>query len=237
MLLVSLTTTVVVNHTRSTGWGQQRLEVGGDLGGVSAQAQPGDPDDAPACECELGVAQAIALELPAGGVRGGTVELGDQALGPPEGVDLVRAPGSLDPGVDLGRREPVASNDVQEGGLELAAGSGRAGIRIGEYRGQRGGAVAVGMTVQQRREGDAVEDPLNLGLVHGALELAAVEDRGEVQERACGRRDRDGLDGCALVRGQDGAMELDAIAGAKRTGATHLGASPSRRADAPQRRR
>jgi hypothetical protein len=69
---------------------------------------------------QLGVAFLVALERRAGAVVAPAVELDDEVVRRPPGVELVAA----ELGVHHRAREAVAVAQVAEGGLEVAAGVG-----------------------------------------------------------------------------------------------------------------
>jgi hypothetical protein len=70
---------------------QQRAQRPRDRVRLVGDLAPGAADDPEAAHLQVGVAAAIGLEGAAGEVRGGAVELGDEALRAPEDVDLVAA--------------------------------------------------------------------------------------------------------------------------------------------------
>jgi hypothetical protein len=84
----------------------------------SAHVPPGDAEDAPAFRRQSPIARTVVLEGLARGVEGVAVELDDQPLLSPGGVDLH----SLDDGVRLRARQVVCVEEGEEAGLELASG-------------------------------------------------------------------------------------------------------------------
>jgi hypothetical protein len=126
------------------------------------------------------------------------VELDDQAAVRPREVDLF----GLDEDVRLGPRETAVIEEGLEARLEVSAGVGRRGERA-EGSGAALGRVAPGEVV---RAGEA-ED---LDLVDGLLELVALQDAGQVEERAGGSCDGDAVPHRDLVRGENGSVKEEA---------------------------
>ena len=84
------------------------------------ELSPGDADHAVAGGGELGVFQAVFLECPAVEVVLAAVDLDDEALVWPEGVDLV----AHDRGVGYWLGERVVCAEAAEGQLEVGAQQG-----------------------------------------------------------------------------------------------------------------
>src|SRR4051794_273142 len=101
---------------------EDRSQVSGDRLGVVMQLAPRDPDDPPAGRTEAPVPGAVALERGGGVVDGAAVQLRDEARRAPNAVAFEPPAASLEPSVHLGRRQTGLVHEVQEPGLELAAG-------------------------------------------------------------------------------------------------------------------
>ena len=81
---------------------------------IARDVVPGEADDAVADELEVGVAGGVPLAVAAGAVVGETVELGDEAVGRPEGVDFVDVPLALEEGVQQWAGESSLLDELVE---------------------------------------------------------------------------------------------------------------------------
>jgi len=138
------------------------------------------------------------------------VELDDQALRTPDAVTLDQAAGDLHGGIDLRPREADALEEREEALLKVAAGGVLAGASGGDDTAERRRAAAAGVAGEEPFERDEVAEPPDLGLLKRPLELAAREDRREVEESPGGGCDRNPLLLGHLVVGKPRVMNLDA---------------------------
>jgi hypothetical protein len=144
------------------------------------------------------------------------VELGDQALLGPQGVDGVRA----DRLVDLGSFDVVGVEEGEERDLELGLGAGAAEVVAVQDRPQCRCPSALGVACEQGVDGEGACEAAVLGLVDRALQSLGRELFGQVQEGAGGRGDRDAaLLGDLVVR-ERGVVGVDAGAAALAPDAT-----------------
>ena len=169
---------------------------------VGLAREPGvrDPDDAISRQRELRVAGAVALEGAPGVVRRGAIELYHEPSVAPQEVHLV----ALDVHVHLGLGEAMRLAHGEEHLLELGPGPGAPGLVPGEHLRQDPGAAAPRDGTQPCAGVAQV-----LGLVDGALEAAAGEHVGEVDEVAAGGGDGDGVDDGALAGWEAAPMDLE----------------------------
>jgi hypothetical protein len=86
---------------------------------------PGEPENLEAEKLQARVTGAVLLERRAGAVRFPAVDLDDQALRTSEEVDLV----TVDAGVHLRPRQPMAADQGHEQSLQVGAGARR--LRVG----------------------------------------------------------------------------------------------------------
>src|SRR3954468_19935324 len=203
-----------------------RRRLVGDLAGGEAQRAPagGGVD---------GVAPAVGFEglprlvvLPA-------VGLDEDAVGFEDEVGFKE----LDVVVDRGLREAGGAAELQEALLELRFGEGGAGRVVLEGCQELAGSAVAGGRSGQGIEGKVGAEPRVLRSVEQALDAAAVEAGGEVEDRAAG----DG-DGDPVLRGRlavEGARTMDAdarlAASSSRSGHRHIDDRRLARAGAPQR--
>jgi hypothetical protein len=174
----------------------------------------GDANDAVALREQVTVSGAVLLERPGGLVGLAAVELCDETLLRPQGVDGVGA----DAFVDLRAFEVVRVEEGEEGDLELASRERAAEVvlvdDLPECRCPSSSLVAC----EQGIEGERACEAAVLGLVNRAFESLGRELFGQVEERAGGRRDRDAALVRDLVGGQSDAVCVNAgpIAAARR---------------------
>ncbi len=133
---------------------------------------------------------------------GVAVELDDELVGWPEGVDLVAA---LDDGIRLRAGDSMSVEEGEEAVLELGAGglmSGRAevGERFGELRCPR--VTPSPRACERAVDRRDVEFPESIGLRQALGELVGRQDRGQVDQRAGQGRDRDPVEFRDVVVGQ-----------------------------------
>jgi hypothetical protein len=127
--------------------------------------------------------------------------LQDHALAGPDEVDRVPyARPATDRLVDVRTGETGAPAHGEHALLQLAAGEGRADDVLLQRRAQRGDAATARGTVEQLLDGPQVEGALHLGLVAGALGLAAIGDGGESEQGQRDRRARDAIDDGSILR-------------------------------------
>jgi hypothetical protein len=151
-----------------------------------------DPGDAVAADQEVAVARAVILEGMRRLVGLAAVELDDEPLGGPDGVDGV--------GADrlVGQRpgERVGVEEGEELDLEVAPGECLAEVAAVDDRLQCSCPPASGVACEEGIEGERAREAAVLRLVDGAFELVRSQDRGEVEQGAGGGGDRDAvLDG------------------------------------------
>jgi hypothetical protein len=115
-------------------------------------------------------------------VVGGAVGLHRETLFGQEEVDLEHAAGDLDARVHP-RREASLGADVQEALLEVVTGEGAAGQPL-DGLAQESHPAPVDGRLERRPQRTHVEQPQDLGLVEGPLDVAGVEQFGEVDERS-----------------------------------------------------
>ena len=117
---------------------------------------PREAQDAVAGELEVGVAGRVLLAIAAGAVIGEAVELDDQPVRRPEGIDLVRVALSVDQHVELRRGEAGVTDELLEERLELASVS--AGRHPAMACAERLGASLAPRTREHVLDGREVED-------------------------------------------------------------------------------
>ena len=157
------------------------------------------------------VALAVALEGRGRGVGGAAVELHDEPLRRPGAVHLAAAPTCA---FVRGRGRPWRSSRRRKrssSSLRVRVAPASRAASAARDRGRARAARVAGEEVAQR---ERVGEAEHVRLVDGPLELAAVEDGGEVEERARHGRDRDAVEDGALVGREGGAVEPDACAAA-----------------------
>jgi hypothetical protein len=93
------------------------------------------------------------------------------------------------------------------------------------------------VALQEVIEGDGIGEAEDLGFVDRFLELPGVEDGGEVEERAVGRRDGNAAVDGRLVRRKARAVDLDPRPSVVCHGKGRLDALASRCPNAPKRTR
>src|SRR3954468_14245455 len=185
---------------------QEDAELRGDRLRVVDQLPPGDADDAPAGDDELPVPGAVRFEGLARAVRREAVALDDESLLGPGGVELAVVASA----VDRRARQVVGVEEGEEAALEDACRDGSSDVVVVvedalEDRCPSASAVPRGQGI----EGGRAREAPNLGLLERGFEVLFGQDRGEVEERAGRRGDRDaGLDG-HFVLGQHDAVSLD----------------------------
>jgi len=141
------------------------------------------------------------------------VGLDDEAGGLEEEIDLLAGDGRVDAG--LGQAVVVAKLAEQD--LEAAARQIRARVVRLQGGQELVAPVVAGVGSGQGSEGGIVGQLEDLVAVEDVLEVGGLEARGEVEDRAGGGGDRDGVLGGRLV-GAERAAELAAptLAEAKR---------------------
>jgi hypothetical protein len=134
------------------------------------EVAPGDAEDSVAADLQVAVAGAVVLEGSGGVVGLAAVELGDQALLGPQGVDGVGA----DRLVDLGSFDVVGVEEGEERDLELGLGAGAGEVVAVQDRPQCRCPSALGVACEQGVEGERACEPAVLGLVDRALQSLGV---------------------------------------------------------------
>src|SRR4051794_8894553 len=100
--------------------------------------------------------------------------------------------------VDLGGREAMVVAESEETRFEVAALERRAGFVLGEDAREALGSAVAGVGSCHGIEGRVVGQLEDLRLVEQALEAAALEGGGEVEDGAGGSGDGDPVAGCDL---------------------------------------
>jgi hypothetical protein len=192
--------------------GEEGVEVAHKGGRLLAQLAPGDSHDPPAGRLKTAVPLPVALKRGAGPVYGMTVQLDDKSVVRPKAVDLDPRPTDFKPSVESRPRYASSSEQPHESILELAAGEAGCPVQTIETGSDCDIAAVVGVSEKKRREGQAVVQAQDFGLPHCAFELVGWDDRGEVEEGASHRRQRDAPIHSDLVRRESRAMPLDRTA-------------------------
>lgn len=158
---------------------------------------------------EGSVASAILLEGAGRSVDCGAVELDDDALATPEGVDLDEPIAQRQVRIEPRARKTGAVAQREKPLLEAAARD--AGRRPREGGAQRRDPAAFRDAIHGVVDGTGIEEAQHLGLVHRPVERVRGEDAGEVDERPRDGRDRDATDDGGVRRGEDAnAVHVDA---------------------------
>lgn len=196
------------NRVNLAGPGQQMLQQIHRRLGVTrhlAMGQRQQLDPPPAQDGQLAV---VALERLAATVELIPLELDHEPRFRPVGVDDVAADGCARDGVG----QSVSAHEVEEEPLELGLGGGPKRGTLSEQRQQFAEPVATRVALDDRAKLAVVEGAETLGTLEDALEVAAVEQVGEVDNGAFRRGDWNPVDDRSVVRMKGrGAVDRDAF--------------------------
>jgi len=134
------------------------------------------------------------------------VELDDQASVGPEGVDFRAEEGD----VGRGKREPVLAAELGEAAFEWGA-SGGCPLRVIQEVLDFAEAAPAVASLADLLEFRQAEQAEAVGLFEGPLELALVDEVGEVEEGARDGGDWDDGVGSAVVGIESATMQADAF--------------------------
>lgn len=136
-----------------------------------------EPQNPVAGEQEGSVAGAVSFESAAGAVKRVAVELHDQPLPEPYGVDLEAG----DEVVDSWQRQAMLMAEIEEGSLELRAGEGNRVAVIGEHPEQSTEASSATPSQADVVDRAKVKPVQALGLLNGAGELGLRKHPPQVE--------------------------------------------------------
>jgi len=172
---------------------------------------------------EGSVARGVAFERTGIEMVSATVQFGDDALVPPETVDLDPAPADLEQDVALGRRKVALPEERREINLELATGDVEAQPAIRHDVAKGGDTAPTSMPIEKRRQADGIRQSLLLSLTNDLMEAITIQDGREVQQGAADRRDRDAVLDGPLVGRKPALVDAPATPRDSSTRSGHLG--------------
>src|SRR3954447_11912389 len=182
---------------RAILWAEQLADETCHFSWLLSEPPPGDAHHAVAGRLEGGITLAILLEGAAVAVGLPAVELDNETLLRPEGIDQV----ALHEHVAGGERQAVAPAQLEEGRLELAPGIGDDSRPVLEQREQVPEASAAAPVFAGRLHGSHVKQPAPLSCVPSARKTRRVRFR-DVEQGAGDAGDRDAVADRAFCRRQ-----------------------------------
>ncbi len=185
---------------------EQAREARDDGLGLLDELPPGDPHDRQTARLELGVPGAVALERGAGPVEGEAVDLDDNALRRPQGVDFVRA----DADVRLWLWQVRLVDEGEEAGFGLRTRQALNRAAREDFAESRYATTALG-ALNGGDEGRVGGEAADLRFLDGPRKLVR-QRRGRQIQQGSGRRSRrepvGAVDVCRLER--FGGVDVDA---------------------------